>query len=82
MLKDDLKNLVLNVRSHTSKMPSLGEYLSKAMTANGYRNPWNSDLLCRCGYDVDDDDDLNLAAITPPLPTLKTKMYGHKISFA
>jgi hypothetical protein len=52
------------------------EYVSKAMTSRGYRNPFN------CGYEVLNDDDINLLSVKPAAPLLKTKISGHKVSYA
>lgn len=80
--EQDIQQLIENIRTHQSKVPSLCEFISKRLTKSGYRDPWDTDLLCRCGYDVDDDgNDLNLEIITPKSPFLKTSIYGHKVSF-
>eukprot|EP00557_Chaetoceros_sp_GSL56_P003376 CAMPEP_0176502158 /NCGR_PEP_ID=MMETSP0200_2-20121128/14594_1 /TAXON_ID=947934 /ORGANISM="Chaetoceros sp., Strain GSL56" /LENGTH=612 /DNA_ID=CAMNT_0017901191 /DNA_START=282 /DNA_END=2120 /DNA_ORIENTATION=- len=76
---EDILHLIANIRTHESKVPSLCEFVSKTLTTSGYRNPWDSDLLFRCGYDM--DEGMNLEIITPKPPHLRTKMYGHKVSF-
>lgn len=78
---EDVQHLISNIKGHESKMPSLCEYVSKTLTTSGYRNPWDTDLLCKCGYDIDDDNDMNLEIISPKSPLLRSYLYGHKVCF-
>jgi uncharacterized protein YeeX (DUF496 family) len=77
----DIKHLIADIKTHVTKVPSLSEYLSKTMTAKGYRNLWNNDLLCKCGYDVEEEDEIKLKVITPKAPVLRPNLYGHKVLF-
>ena len=80
--KDEIADLMAAVQFQLFKYPSLTEYISKSMTAKGYRNPWNNDLLCKCGYDIDAEEDMDLTSITPMAPPAKTKTSGHIVSYA
>ncbi len=74
---EDLKDAVQH------KYHGVNELMSKAMTIRGYRNLCDSDLLCRCGYDVDSDGMINLEAIRPKeAPKSRMKMSGNRILLA
>lgn len=77
---EELMETVYNNQVET--VSSFSAYISKAMTSRGFRNPLNSDLLCKCGYEVENDEEINLSSVLPAAPLLKTKISGHKVSYA
>lgn len=79
---EEIDNLMSSVRVQIHKSSSIGSYISKKMTEKGYRHPLNSDLMCKCGYDIENDTEVDLKCVKPELPVYSTKMSGHKISFA
>jgi len=80
---DELEELMETVyNNQVEKVLSFTAYISKAMTSRGYRNLLNSDLLCKCGYEVENDEEINLSSVEPAAPLLKTKISGHKVSYA
>ena len=79
---DEIEQLIDTVRAHIYKFRGISASMSKAMTRSGYRNMWDNELLCKCGYDVDNDEEIPLMVIMPKAPQAKTKMSGHRISFA
>jgi len=79
----DLEELMETVyNNELEKCSSVTAYISKAMTSRGFRNTFNSDLLCKCGYEVENDKEINLSSVLPAAPLLKTKISGHKVSYA
>ncbi len=78
---EELTELIASLHFELFKFPSFFEYISKTVTAKGYRDPWNTDLLCKCAYDIDKGD-IDLKICLPQNPMTQTKMSGHKISFA
>lgn len=79
---EEIDNLISSVRVQIHKSSTIGSYISKKMTGQGYRHPLNSDLMCKCGYDIENDTDVDMKCVKPELPVYSTKMSGHKISFA
>jgi len=74
------RELLRDAHYEMYKFPGLSEMITRMITLNGYRNPWNNDLLCQCSIDKSSDD---FSLFKPECrPQVKTKLTGHKISYA
>ena len=73
------RELIASVHYDMHKHPGFLELIARNMTLYGFRNPFNSDLLCRCAADAESSDFL---PCKPPPPPVRTKMSGHKVSYA
>lgn len=73
------RELMGTVHYDMHKHPGFLEMIARNMTVYGFRNPFNSDLLCRCAADVESTDFLPCKPAAPPV---RTKMSGHKVSYA
>lgn len=73
------KGLIASARYELHKHPGIFEMVARNLTITGFRDPFNSDLLCRCAAGVESSDFL---PIKPNPPPVRTKMSGHKISYA
>ncbi len=72
------RGLIGTVHYEMHKHPTFLELIARNMTFYGLRNPFNTDLLCRCAADVETD----FLPCKPTPPPVRTKMSGHKISYA
>lgn len=73
------RDLIGSVHYEMHKFPSFVELVARNMTFYGFRDPFNTDLLCRCAADVESGEFLPCKPIQPPI---RTKMSGHKVSYA
>ena len=73
------RELIASAQYDLHKYPGILEMVARNLTVIGLRDPFNSDLLCRCAAGVESSDFL---PIKPSPPPVKTKMSGHKISYA
>lgn len=74
-----IRGLIGSVHYEIHKHPSLLELLARNMTFYGFRNPFNTDLLCKCAADFESGEFLPCKPTPPPM---RTKMSGHKVSYA
>jgi hypothetical protein len=75
------KELINSCQYQLDKKTGLMEAMVRALAHAGFRNPWNEDLLCRCGFDIDSDE-LDIRSCMPKRPNMVTKLSGHRISYA
>lgn len=83
-LEEDMKetrNLISSVHYQSMKYPGLIELAMTALTKNGFRDPWDNEHICKCGNDLEEDE-FDLRPCLPQRPIVRTKMSGHKISYA
>ena len=75
------KELINSCQYQLDKKTSMMEAVVRALANAGFRNPWDEDVLCRCGFDIDSDE-LDIRSCMPKRPNMVTKLSGHRISYA
>ena len=75
------KELINSCQYQVDKKTGVVEAIVRALANAGFRNPWNEDLLCRCGFEIDSDE-LDMRSCMPKRPNMVTKLSGHRISYA
>lgn len=73
------RQLMASAHYDLHKHPGFFELFAMNLTTFGFRDPFNTDLLCRCVAEVESSDYLPCKPTPPPV---KTKLSGHKISYA
>jgi len=77
----ETRELISLAHYQSMKYPGLIEMLMTTLTKNGFRDPWDNEHVCKCGNDFVQEE-LKLLAYSPKRPLVRTKMSGHKISYA
>jgi hypothetical protein len=73
------RDLLESAQYDLHKHPGFMEMVARNLTVLGFRNPCNSDVLCRCALSIESSEFL---PCKPSRPAVQAKLSGHKISYA
>ena len=79
---DEIEEVITAIHTRMDNFKGLTESLTRSVTKNLYGNWWENELLCKCGYDIENDGEIDLTIIKPTAPTRIARNSGHRISYA
>jgi hypothetical protein len=79
---DEIEDLIGAIHVRMVKFKGLTESLTRSVTKNLYGNWWDNELLCKCGFDIENDGEVDLKIIKPKAPTMIARNSGLRISYA